>query len=201
MKSYKNTFHLAICLTLITFLSCTGPQGEVGPQGAKGDSGSVGPRGETGAAGTNGANGLPGATGATGPRGESGATGPQGPKGDAGNANVFYSEWISLKSNILPSRETIINAPKITQEVLNNSDIRMFINIDGGVRALPYRELDYYSKLGQILVTININGIINAGLKVRYVITQGGINIGFGRKKVLESMSYEEVKTLYNIPD
>ncbi len=208
MKSYINTFHLVICLALITILSCKGPQGEIGPQGTKGDTGSAGPRGETGVAGANGANGLPGATGATGPRGETGATGPQGPKGDPGTANVYYSDWITL--NVTGSSgnyEATVITPKITQEILDKGVILMFVKNSGNIYPVPYAYATSISTLvSTIIPKISLGKIgiylsYNIFNPFRYVIIPGSISIGSGRKKALENMSYKEIQALYNIPE
>ena len=207
MKNTFNLFLIAIVLAT-TIIACKGPQGEIGPQGQKGDTGSIGPRGETGANGSNGANGSPGATGQAGPRGETGATGPQGPKGDPGTANVFYSDWITTTfTGSGSSYIGNINAPKITQEVLDKADIRVYWSESGRVLTLPYSEV-----LGSTTYTVHqriyvgriqllASYSLSSSQKFRFIIIPGGVNIGSGRKKTLENMSYEEVKALYKIPD
>ncbi|WP_229379462.1 hypothetical protein [Fibrella forsythiae] len=80
--------------------------------------------------------GPQGATGAT------GATGPQGPKGDPGSANVIYSAWISTPFTGSGSSYTgNVTAPKITQDVLDKADIRVYWNEGGRVLSLPYAEV------------------------------------------------------------
>ena len=201
MKNTFNLFLIAIVLAT-TIIACKGPQGEIGPQGQKGDTGSIGPRGETGANGSNGANGSPGATGQAGPRGETGATGAQGPKGDPGTANVFYSDWVKPINNK-------IDAPKITREIYDKGLVIVYFKENNlRIHTLPFIgqngsfNLTADIFIGYIFLTYNSFGFSPANENViRYVIIPGGTSIGSGRKKALESMSYEEVKALYNIPD
>lgn len=209
----KNTFKkISIAVLMATALyACKGPQGEIGPQGAKGDTGTagtIGPRGETGATGATGANGANGQNGTTGPKGDRGDTGLQGPKGDPGTANVYYSDWITL--NVTGSSgnyEATVITPKITQEILDKGVILMFIKNNGNIYPVPFAYATSVStlvstiipniSLGKIRIYLSYN-IFNP---FRYVIIPGGVSIGAGRKKVLNSMSYEEIKALYNIPD
>jgi hypothetical protein len=211
MKNTITKLSLAIVIAIATFSSCSGPQGEPGPQGDKGDTGgtgSTGPRGETGTTGANGTNGKDGATGPTGAtgapgsRGETGATGAQGPKGDAGTANVFYSDWVKPINNK-------IDAPKITKEIYDKGVVIVYFKEnDLRIHTLPFIgpnnsfNLTADIFIGYIYLTFNNFGFSPANVNViRYVIIPGGTSIGAGRKKALESMSYEEVKALYNIPD
>lgn len=200
MKTSVKSIGTAIIMASILFTSCKGPQGDVGP---KGDTGTTGPRGETGAAGTNGTNGIAGATGATGPqgsRGETGATGTQGPKGDPGTANVYYSEWTR------PVNGSII-APKITQEIYDKGLVLVYWSENSRIHILPYFQGSNSLQFDIIPGFISFYGTYSTlfvGQKsnyLRYIIIPGGINIESGRIKSLESMSYEEVKALYNLPD
>ena len=218
MKNSIKILGIAIIMASnIMINGCKGDTGDVGPAGAtgaKGDTGpagTTGPRGETGAAGTagtngtNGTNGKDGATGATGPagpRGETGATGAQGPKGDPGTANVFYSDWVKPINNK-------IDAPKITREIYDKGLVIVYFKESNlRIHTLPFIgpnasfNLTADIFIGYIFLTYNSFGFSPANENViRYVIIPGGTSIGSGRKKALESMSYEEVKALYNIPD
>lgn len=224
MKNSIKILGIAIIMASnIMINACKGDTGDVGPAGAtgaKGDTGpagTTGPRGETGAAGTNGTNGTngthgkDGATGETGPagsRGETGAIGAQGPKGDPGTANVYYSDWITLNvTGFSGNYEATVITPKITQEILDKGVVLMFVKNSGNIYPVPYAYATSVSTLvstilpriivGKIIVYLSYN-IFNP---FRYVIIPGGVSIGAGRKKALKSMSYEEVKALYNIPD
>jgi hypothetical protein len=218
MKNSIKILGIAIIMASnIMINACKGDIGDVGPAvatGAKGETGpagTTGPRGETGTAGTNGTNGKDGATGATGAmgatgsRGETGATGAQGPKGDAGTADVFYSNWISVQFIGSTEFAATINAPKITQEILDKGTVLTYAksNLNGNVIPLPFAALNgtirttVVYNLGKVLLGANFNA---SSQTYRYIIFSPGISIGAGRKKALESMSYEEVKALYNIP-
>ena len=154
--------------------------------------------------GTVGPAGPAGATGPAGPAGAAGANGGTGAQGQAGTANVLYSDWLDLIPNKLPSRETTITAPRITQNVIDNSDVRVYIRIGvNNVFPLPYSDLTYWLLLGKITIQVAGNSTINTGIKIRYVIIPGGTSIGAGRKAApeVDLNDYQAIKTYYNLKD
>jgi hypothetical protein len=169
-----------VIATIIFMDACKGEKGDIGPSGA------------------NGTNGTNGATGAT---GQTGATGATGQTGATGTSNIFYSDWLDLIPNKLPSRESIIVAPKITQNVLDNSDVRVYVKVGTLISCLPYSDLSNWLLLGKVVIAVAGNSTINTGLKVRYIIIPGGTSIGSGRKAAVDYTDYEAVKAYYNLKD
>jgi hypothetical protein len=174
MKTTRFFTILTIIATIIFMEACKGEKGDIGPSGA------------------NGTNGTNGSTGATGQTGATGAT---------GTTNVFYSDWLDLIPNKLPSRETTIIAPKITQNVMDNSDVRVYIKIGSLVSALPYADLSSWLLLGKVVIAVAGNSTINTGLKVRYIIIPGGTSIGSGRISSVDYTDYEAVMAYYDLKD
>jgi hypothetical protein len=182
MKTITRIFGMLMVTSALIFMdACKAEKGEVGPAGA---------------------------TGATGATGAAGATGAKGDKGDIGTANVSYTDWINItftgsSGNFIAT----VTAPKITQDILDKGVVLMFIKIGGTVYSVPYA---YATSTGTLVGTIlpgltlgkiTLYGSYNYSNPFRYVIVPGGIGIGGGRKAALESMSYEEIKALYHIPE
>lgn len=147
-------------------------------------------KGEVGPAGPTGATGAPGATGAT---------------GATGTANVIYSNWITTSFSGTPGLYLgNITAPKITQDVLDKADIRVYWSESGRVVSLPYAQV-----IGGTTYTIHqrfyvgkielVASYLLANQQFRYVIIPGGV--AGGRKAAIDYSNYEEVKKYYNIPD
>jgi hypothetical protein len=179
MKTTSKILRILMVIATVIFIdACKGEKGDIGPQGA------------------NGANGATGATGQTGATGATGAT---------GTANVLYSDWLDLIPNVLPSQQTTINAPKITQDILDKGDVRVYLKIPNNnnlVTLLPYSTLSYNIFLGKIVIYVSGgNSVINTGLKIRYVIIPGGTSIGSGRKAAIDYTDYEAVKAYYDLKE
>jgi hypothetical protein len=213
MKSLK--FFSLMLLTSLFIISCQkeGPEGPAGPQGV------AGPQG---AAGTNGTNGANGATGAT------GATGPQGP---AGTANVIYSAWSKFTSGGWGDSSFIDvgsvsrfnrSAPGITSSILSTGVVLSYLaNVDGsgnvlagaGPYPLPFlfgtRTISVIPAVGRIIYYVSVTGFTNGTYSTRYIIIPGGVAggrftsgpaTGYTVEQV-KAMSYEQIKTLFNIPE
>lgn len=134
----------------------------------------------------------------------SGSDGEVGPKGDTGTANVIYSGWISTPFSGSGSTYTAsLSVPKLTQEMLDKADIRVYWSEGGRVLTLPYAQTlsgTSYT-VHQRFYLGRIDFVANYSISTqsfRYVIIPGGES---ARKKSLSQMSYEEVKSLYNMPD
>jgi hypothetical protein len=137
--------------------------------------------------------------------------GDTGPKGDTGNANVAYSAWLNVQYNYQLDQfgDTFyvasINAPKITDSVLNKGDVRVFINVGTAaapeILSLPLSTIiiPFISK-GKIDLqsafdysTFTAQG--NTYQQYRYVVIQGSVAAR------IDKNNYAELKRLYNIPD
>lgn len=141
-----------------------------------------------------------------------GDTGPQGPPGPAGPDSVIYSGWTTLamtKSINGPGDTSYfqtINAPSITQDILDKGIILTYLAfVDNSgttnvANASVYIDEVYYPG------KIDLSSFFDySGLKYRYVIIAGTLQ---GRsasgtstysKEQLKSMSYEEVMKLLKL--
>lgn len=87
--------------------------------------------------------GPAGPAGAAGPAGPAGPVGAQGPKGDTGTANVIYSDWLDVSftadtahnGNVIDTIDysAVINAPKLTDAILSNGAIKVYVNVGTAV--------------------------------------------------------------------
>ena len=149
--------------------------------------------------------GPTGAVGPTGATGSTGATGTTGPTGATGTANVIYSDWISTSfTGSGTSYIGNITAPKITQEVLDKADIRVYWSENGRVLSLPYAETvgsttyTVHQRFYVGRIELKSSYSLNPQL-FRYVIIPGGV--AGGRKAVIDLNDYATVKAYYNLPD
>jgi hypothetical protein len=185
---------MLITMTVL-FIACS----KEGPAGAKGDTGAAGP---------------------------AGPAGPNGPKGDSGVANVTYSAWLDV--GYAPDTihtgaiiDTIgwfsgINAPKITNDILNRGVVKVFLNANTPAQpaVLPLPLTDLVGLTGVLnihtifsLGTVNLYATDNAstftitgGIKVwqyRYVIIPGGV----AARSAIDWNNYESVKKYLGIKD
>ncbi|GAB3569761.1 hypothetical protein GCM10027578_24800 [Spirosoma luteolum] len=149
--------------------------------------------------------GDPGPKGDTGATGAAGPAGPQGPAGPVGTANVIYSPWITTSfSGSGTSYVGTITAPRITQEVLDKADIRVYWSESGRVLTLPYAET-----LGSTTYTVHQRIYVGrielrasyalSNQQMRYVIIPGGV--ASGRVGALDLNDYQAVKKAFNLPD
>lgn len=90
--------------------------------------------------------------------GSPGPAGPAGPKGDTGSGTVIYSDWLDVPfapDTIHTSGGSIdtigyyaiIDAPKLTKELLSTADVKVYINTDDVSDPLIY-PLPYYAASG-----------------------------------------------------
>lgn len=137
--------------------------------------------------------------------------GDTGPKGDTGVANAIYSAWtnVTFSGAVLQTGDTVttatINAPKITKDVLDKAEIKVYANLGTAaapnVVPIPYLDLIYgfwinidYIEVGKIHLMSNVN----ATLPYRYLIITGSVP---ARVAAVNWNDYNAVKKLYNIPD
>jgi hypothetical protein len=179
----------------------------------KGDDGAQGP------AGPQGAQGPAGATGAQGPAGATGATGATGA---AGSANVISSSWLSVSmsdwkdttmTNIPPAQRVIKSAPMLTQPILDNGVILVYIKSvqEATINQLPFtysnaspRVHNYIPQLGGIILyeyaIDGSGGVASTDYQYRYILIPGGLNDG-RMAKDWKKMSYKEICSALQIPE
>jgi hypothetical protein len=187
MKTTRIFAILMVIATIIFMDACKGEKGDIGPSGANG---------------TNGTNGATGATGATGAKGDKGDTGG----GTTTASNVFYSDWLSVQFTGFSDYTATINAPKITQEILDKGTVLTYAksNISGNIIPLPFAALNgtirttVVYNLGKVLLGATFDG---SSQTYRYIIIPGGTSIGSGRKATIDYLDYEAVKVYYGLKD
>lgn len=165
--------------------------------------------------------GEDGAPGPKGPQGEQGIAGEKGDKGDQGDSgepgtpNVIFSEWIATRFATTATDFTIfgINDSVFTQEAANSAVILVYARWSGSLIVVPLpitiNNRSYYYSLDPSLNLLSLIGLsvdfsnefFGDFSAVRYVIIPGGIPANGGRQLDYKSMSYDEIKTLFNIPD
>lgn len=150
---------------------------------------------------SDGADGADGAEGPKGADGAAGPAGPAGPKGDAGSGSIIYSEWldVAFKADTVNLAgggvDTIgyyatVNAPKLTLDMINKADVKMFLNVsdksDPTVYPLPYSnprsgvyiEVISYEQNIQLYSNIEMSTYSRNGQKYqqyRYMIIPGSV--------------------------
>ena len=166
-----------------------------------------------------------------GPKGDQGANGSPGPAGPAGPAgpggttsNVIYSDWLDLKfkpDTVIQGGGKIdtlgyysdINATKITNDLLSNGEIKVYINTANATNPviipLPYFSpasnlyinptffaggIELYSN-GDMSTTTSNNQKI---YQYRYVIVPGSVATT-SQNKSINWNNYSEVKSLLNL--
>lgn len=168
--------------------------------------------------------GKQGATGPAGATGATGATGPVGPKGDSASGTVIYSDWMDV--NFLPDTihraggnidtigyYAIINVPKLTAAMLNNSDVKVYINTSDItnplIYPLPYSgtsglniELSAYAQNIQLYSNGQVSTESNNGKKIqqyRYMIVPG--NTKATTSNTVKWSDYTAVKAYLGLKD
>ncbi len=197
-----------------------GIQGEKGDKGDKGDRGDTGPRGATGATGPAGPRGATGAAGPQGPAGPRGATGPQGPQGPAGTANVIYSNWLSFQQ---AARDTVIDgtnlkvnhipAPRLTQAIIDNGMIQVYMRFGTTVLTLPYTSragsrpstVSFVPRPGRFYITRFTHDhtppyLGFGAVQFRYVLVPGGVS-AHAQLNNVDMNDYEAVRSALKIID
>ncbi|WP_205513730.1 collagen-like triple helix repeat-containing protein [Longitalea arenae] len=178
-------YMLAVALTIS---ACK--KGDTGPQGEKGDKGD---------------------------KGDTGQTGQPGSKGDPGTANVQYSAWLDLAFTLDQGSNvyfTQINEPKVTDELLSNGEIKVYVNLgtpaNKVITALPYRSgnavITPFFATG--IIELNANGNAstftdpangNKFLQYRYILVPGGTHVRMNKQ--IDWNNYEEVKAHLGLKD
>ena len=148
-----------------------------------------------------------------GPEGPQGPQGPQGDKGDKGDpgANVTYSNWLDVNFEADTVHNgaiidtvgwfSLINAPKITAQILNQGEIKVYVNLntaaDPVIVSLPFLDqilAFFYTSTIELSAVGNFSTIdVGGGTKIqqyRYIIIPGGLPA----RTSINWDNYEEVK-------
>lgn len=150
-----------------------------------------------------------------GPEGPQGAPGPAGPAGQpgtpgaSGSANVYYSDWITIRLSATSQPDIFvqtINAAAITADVENKGVVLMYYQFAGFVYPLPIKPLWFNYQAGRIML-YSENNTPN-GEKVRFVIIPGSERTGFAAGSnrseqtatIRNSMPYTELLSQLQIP-
>ena len=120
---------------------------------------------------------------------------------------MIYSAWIDVAfSGSGTTYIGNITAPKITQDVLDKADIRVYWTESGRVFTLPY-----ISVVGTTTITllqffyvgkIELRANVSPGTqKMRYVIIPGAVPSGRTGSDGIDRSDYQQVKIYYHLPD
>lgn len=152
-----------------------------------------------------------------------GDDGAVGPKGKDGNANVIYSKWMVAKnftdsvSDNTNVKVGHISAPLITDSVLNNGVVIVYMNYGAGPFQLPYTSfaggkastISFWIKPGKLMpyrfTHDNSNSVsLSTSLQYRYIIVPANMNAdsvaASGRIAAKDYPDYEELCKAYGIP-
>ncbi|MEW7289673.1 hypothetical protein [Aquimarina sp. 2304DJ70-9] len=208
MKVMTIVMRSMVILLLSAFIfSCSdGEDGAIGP---------VGPQGEQGADGQEGTDGQNGADGAT---------------GETGSANVIYSDWFNSNfpnnNNVTGTTATFsITVPEIDNTAIPSTGVILVYGRNtspGGsnIYMLPAEVALGRNERYSFFVTISISIPTNLTIQVdgingdtdpigiplldqyRYIMIPGGVP-GEKSRSISEykNMSYQEITTLFNIPE
>ncbi|MBD3616069.1 MAG: hypothetical protein HUJ22_05800 [Gracilimonas sp.] len=200
-----------------TPISLQGPQGEAGADGSQIYSGTGSPDDSLGVPGDYYLNND--TFDLYGPKTDSGWGTPLNLKG---TANVMYSSWTYLDSAV---RDTTIdssnmkigdiNAPQLTQEILDTGVVNVYMQFSNYIYPLPYtgyaggitNTMDFLPRLNLIQITRfthdNSGSVgFNSSLQYRYVLIPGGVAAKSKMSKdQIKTMSYQEAKKRFGIPD
>lgn len=169
-----------------------------------------------------GADGAVGPVGPQGQQGVAGADGPQGDQGETGTANVIYSDWIpsGFDDPITDDFDQFeLDVPQLNETLQNSGVILVYARKGTVIYPIPvtfFGTLDenYNWRLLTInddIIAVRINSTDGSNIgtpflngEYRYVLIPGGEPASAGRSYAAadyESMSYEEVASLFNIKD
>jgi hypothetical protein len=132
---------------------------------------------------------------------EDGAVGLQG---ETGTANVIYSDWATTPfTNSGSFWKSNINAPKITQEIIDKGNVLVYVKLGTQVLPLSYAKGSSYALFGYSLSHIDIE--TNSDYSIfpfRYIIIPGGVSVSAKTSQLnYKVMSYSEVCKQLNISE
>ncbi|MBO9154120.1 hypothetical protein ACFOTA_18030 [Chitinophaga sp. GCM10012297] len=168
--------------------------------------------------------GKDGAVGPQGPAGPPGPAGPEGPRGDNTSGTVIYSGWLDVPFE--PDTVhlagggidtigyfSVIDAPKLTQELLSTADVKVYINAneisDPVIYPLPYNapsglyiQFSAYAQEISLYSNGDLSTVVSNGKKYqqfRYMIVPGNT---LGRSAAAVNWSdYAAVKVYLGLKD
>jgi len=164
--------------------------------------------------------GTTGSTGPAGPTGAAGTAGPGGAPGAPGTANVIYSDWLDVGYGIDTIIQkatgkdttyfTIINAPKLTIDILTKGEIKVYWNLNSAANPfiIPIPLNDSINVISPFFYLSNIeldaNRNFSSGtigtVKVRqyrYILIPGGVPA----RSTINWNDYNDVKKQLKLPD
>ncbi len=173
--------------------------------------------------GEDGAIGPAGSQGEQGPAGQDGEDGVNGQDGEPGSSDVIYSSWIPSEfgDSVPEFKEFLIDVPDLTQEIIDKGTILVYARlIPDGISADRFFQLpiaffgnpgeSYYyitGSTGPLKIGVETTDGQDIGTPLlngdyRYVLIPGGVPAGKSRLiEDYKNMSYEEIATLFNIPE
>lgn len=184
MRKAMSLLSYTLSVAVVLFLASCGKDGDTGPAGP---------------------------AGAAGPAGPAGAAGAAGPAGAPGTANVIYSNWIDTTTwfyNSPAPGDTSyfadINAAKLTVDILNGGEIKVYINLgdptDPFVLPLPYNDGNVFIDVAFQINTISLGSNIDlSGFPFRYVLIPGGTPARAA--KAVDWNNYSEVQKYLGLTD
>lgn len=156
--------------------------------------------------------------------GDDGATGPMGPQGPTGNANVIYSNWVTIPAT---ARDTTVDgtmlkykvlpATQLTQARLDSALVLVYMRVGTiGPYLLPYQStaggkdntLGDILAVGKILIyrmtpsattTAELIGM-SSSIEYRYIIAPGNV-LTSKAQEVIDWSDYASVKARFGLPD
>ncbi len=144
--------------------------------------------------------------GTNGVDGKNGINGTNGAVGQTGNANVIYSDWAPVTFTASSPAQGNINAPKITQEILDQGTILVYAKLSNSYLQAPTSQstsyIQVFLNLGNIGLTTNFStNSFSSGF--RYIIIPGGAPAGrsIAPKIDYKTMTYSQVCKSLNIPE
>jgi len=142
--------------------------------------------------------------------------GDTGPKGDTGVANAIYSDWktFTFSGGVVRPGDTFafatIPAPKITKEVLDKAEIKVYANLNTAaapnIVPIPYFDLVYgfwinidYIEVGKINLVSDINA---SSIPFRYIIVNPTISAnGRAATNNINWNDYKDVQAKLGLKD
>lgn len=144
----------------------------------------------------------------------------KGGQGPAGTANVIYSDWLDVSFTVIKNTagdtlgyQAIINAPKLTTDIINNGDVKVFVNINTAasptIVPLPNYDPFVIADVINCYFTAQKITLISAGdestftssgnkyFQYRYVLIPGGVKADAS----VNWNNYQEVKQATGMKD
>lgn len=140
-----------------------------------------------------------------------GAPGAQGPQGNANVGYAIYNVAASDWGLTSPIYHVTLNAPQVTQDILNKGAVLVYANVSGSSVQLPYTYYPTatYSEtwqptftLGQVEISITDSDLTNPAAPGAYTFKVVVIAAsGLIAHPHVNWKNYSEVKTTFNLPD